>query len=161
MLLRECCCQFLPFRSVRIHMRWLHALLLTERHLLSLTMSFLCCFSLRDYGSKRKSGKSPVFLHYPSLKQTSPSFLFQLVAFNRPTPYDPGVDICCMAYDSITLSVTCLLSMWCQCLVCLLVLLCDADLLSIVFWGGFEKLSSPLLLAAELLHSPGWGFRSH
>lgn len=25
-----------------------------------LTMSLLCCFFLRDYGSKRKSGKSPV-----------------------------------------------------------------------------------------------------
>lgn len=39
----------------------LHALLSTGRHPLSLTMSLLCCFSLRDYGSKRKSGKSPVF----------------------------------------------------------------------------------------------------
>lgn len=84
--LRECCCQFLRFGSVRIHMRWLHALLLTERHLLSLTMSLLCCFSFRDYGSKRKSGKSPVFLNYPSLKLTSPSFFCQLVALNRTTP---------------------------------------------------------------------------
>lgn len=30
----------------------------------SLTMSFLCCFFLRDYGSKRKSGKPPSFFLY-------------------------------------------------------------------------------------------------
>lgn len=122
-------------------MRWLHALLLTERHLLSLTMSFLCCFFLRDYGSKRKSGKSPVFVHYPSLKLTSPSFLFQLVALTviEPLLKIQGWTLCCMAYDSITLSVTRLLSMWCQCLVCLLVLLWDADLLSTVFWGGLKN----------------------
>lgn len=32
-------------------------------------------------------------------------------------------------------------------------------LLSTVFWGGFEKLSSSLLLVVDLLCSPGWGFR--
>lgn len=68
-IVRMCFCvdQFLPFRSVRIHEWWLHALLSTEWRPLSLTMSLLCCFSLRDYGSKRKSGKSPVFFNRPPL----------------------------------------------------------------------------------------------
>lgn len=48
-------------------------LLWTAWRQLSLTMSFFCCFSFRDYGSKRKSGKSPVFLLYPNFKKMSSS----------------------------------------------------------------------------------------
>lgn len=49
---------------------------LTKWHLLSLTMSLLCCFSFRDYGSKRKSGKSFVLLIWPYFKLNSPFFQF-------------------------------------------------------------------------------------
>lgn len=41
----------------RFQMQWL---LFLKWRLLSLTMSLLCCFFFRDYGSKRKSGKSPM-----------------------------------------------------------------------------------------------------
>lgn len=54
----------------------------------SLTMSFLCCFFLRDYGSKRKSGKSPSVLQ--------PPFFFLLVARERAPPEDPRGAFCCM-----------------------------------------------------------------
>ena len=73
-------------------------LLLLDRHLLSLTMSLLCCFSFRDYGSKRKSGKSPVF---PSLSIPKDHSLFQPVAPNRASPWDLRGLWFCMTYDSL------------------------------------------------------------
>lgn len=50
----------------------------------SLTMSLLCCFSLRDYGSKRKSGKSNIFLHCSSLKLTLTFLLCHLLLLEIP-----------------------------------------------------------------------------
>lgn len=47
------CCTFVqnPYAVTVLFLKW---------RLLSLTMSLLCCFFFRDYGSKRKSGKSPM-----------------------------------------------------------------------------------------------------
>lgn len=161
MFLRECSCEILPFRIVKFHMRWLHVFFLNERELLSLTMSLFCCFSLRDYGSKRKSGKSPVFLHYPSPKLTSPSFLFQLVALNRTPLWAPR------GGHYAAWRMTLKLSLW---LVCWVMSMCGKEIEGLftcpgverwltVVWSGLKKLPSPLLLALDLPCSPGWGFR--
>lgn len=102
-----------------------------------LTMSLLCCFFFRDYGSKRKSGKSPVFSlfppqteHHPPLFGPIPS---QLVACNKL--------LCMLLHMLLKPSVSVCLSQMCA--FCLLIPLWDADLL--LLWDGFKKLSSPLL----------------
>lgn len=61
---------FLPLGSDRNLTRWRQALLLAK----FLTMSLFCCFSVRDYGSKRKSGKSPALLDCFSSKYEQRGF---------------------------------------------------------------------------------------
>lgn len=78
----------------------------------------------------------------------------QLVAPNKTAGWDPGEGggLPWMTYtcNSWTLPVTCLLSMWYQCVVCSVVLLRGADLLATVSWGEFDKLPSPLLFGRKM-----------
>lgn len=70
---------FLSLRSDRNLMQWRQAFLLAK----FLTMSLLCCFSLRDYGSKRKSGKSPVLFDFLFPHTSSTLHFPQLIACHQ------------------------------------------------------------------------------
>lgn len=88
---------FLSLRSDRNLMRWRQAFLLAN----FLTMSLLCCFSLRDYGSKRKSGKSPVLYDFLLLLTSSTISLPCTYCFSSNGMLDPGELLWCKTHDSV------------------------------------------------------------